>query len=94
MIVRIRCSNLLEENQLPTVSWMRMLLNLIAKHERFDLLGEIFWQRLIPVRWRGFILLTGTRAEIARSFSEDLSRDFAFKGARTIVTRKGEPSVL
>ena len=81
---------LLAENQLPTVLDADAL-NLVAKGERFDLLDTNILATPHPGEMKRLYSVAGTRAVIARSFSEIYPATLLFKGARTIVTRKGEP---
>lgn len=81
---------LLEKSQLPTVLDADAL-NLIATHERQDLLGENILATPHPGEMARLHLVEGARAEIARSFAEAYPATLLYKGARTIVTRKGEP---
>ena len=81
---------LLEKNQLPTVLDADAL-NLIATHERQDLLGANILATPHPGEMARLHVVDGTRAEITRSFSEAYPATLLYKGARTIVTRKGEP---
>ena len=81
---------LLEKNQVPTVLDADAL-NLIATHERQDLLGANILATPHPGEMARLHVVDGTRAEITRSFSEAYPATLLYKGARTIVTRKGEP---
>jgi len=82
--------NLLEASQLPTVLDADAL-NLVAKYGRPDLLGANILATPHPGEMSRLHPANGSRAEVARSFSETYPATLLFKGARTIVTRKGEP---
>ncbi|MGJ8723215.1 MAG: NAD(P)H-hydrate dehydratase [Roseibacillus sp.] len=81
--------NLLESSSLPTVLDADAL-NLIASHNRHDLLTENIIATPHPGELARLLPMTGTRADLARAFTEMYPATLLFKGARTIVTKRGE----
>jgi len=84
------CFQLLEATSLPTLLDADAL-NLIAKHQRHDLLSTKILVTPHPGEMARLHPGDGTRAEQAHDFCQHHPATLLLKGSRTIVTERGKP---